>query len=133
MILKYSLSSRSEEQDEYFRVNIPNVSLVPTPPLSPHLDLLHQHLAFLYGNLINIQHLNSSHPINIDSLQTEKFLVEKYLENYRILSQQKCVSPLVNGISYHMFVHLENFFNYLSVKILKIGQRILLMNIFESH
>ncbi|CAF2984043.1 unnamed protein product [Rotaria sp. Silwood2] len=71
-------------QDDPLQIYIPPSPIVPTPPSSPHLELLRQQYAYLLANSTNIIKQNYYHLSTHDS-----FITQKYLDNYRVLIDQQ--------------------------------------------
>ncbi|CAF3850153.1 unnamed protein product [Rotaria sordida] len=71
-------------QDDSLQMYIPSSSIVPTPPSSPHLELLRQQYAFLLANSTNIIKQNSYYPLTFDS-----FMTQQYLDHFRVLIEQQ--------------------------------------------
>jgi hypothetical protein len=73
--------SRSYSEDDSFPPSIP---IVPTPPSSPHIELLRQQYAYVSGNSTNIQQQNYNYLL---------------AQQYRLLidQQQKYSYTIVEG------------------------------------
>ncbi|CAF4957944.1 unnamed protein product [Rotaria sp. Silwood1] len=71
-------------QNDPLQIYIPYSPVVPTPPSSPHLELLRQQYAYLLVNPTNIKNKNYYHSSTYDN-----FMTQQYLDNYRTLIEQQ--------------------------------------------
>jgi hypothetical protein len=61
--------------------------VVPTPPSSPHYELLRQQYAYFLANLTNNQNVFT--PSNYDYLMAQKALAQQFMENYQTFMEQQ--------------------------------------------
>jgi hypothetical protein len=77
---------RSFPQEDSLQLHLPS-TVVPTPPSSPHYELLRQQYAYLLANLTNNQ--NVYPPLSYDCLMAQKVLTQQFMENYRTFMEQQ--------------------------------------------
>ena len=75
---------RTYSQDDPLQIYISPSPIVPTPPSSPHLELLRQHYAYLLTSQANSLKQNYFHPSTYDGHMTQQ-----YLDSYRALVEQQ--------------------------------------------
>jgi len=104
---------RSYSQEDPLQIQLPSI-IVPTPPSSPHIELLRQHYAYLLANSTNNQHQNTFTPSTYEYLMAQKVLAQQFLDNYRTLTDQQyqtqqCGYTLVEGRQF-LTSYLNNLF-----------------------
>jgi hypothetical protein len=104
---------RSYSQEDPLQIHLPPI-IVPTPPSSPHIELLRQHYAYLLANSTNNQHQNTFAPSTYECLMAQKILAQQFLDNYRTLTDQQyqtqqCCYTLVEGRQF-IKSYLNNLF-----------------------
>jgi len=78
----------SYSQEDPLQIHLPS-GIVPTPPSSPHIELLRQHYAYLLANTTNNQHQTLFSPSTYECLMAQKVLAQQFLDNYRTLLEQQ--------------------------------------------
>ena len=93
--LSFSLF-RSCPQEDPLRIHVPPVVL-PTPPSSPHMELLRQQYAYFLANSTTSPNLYL--PSNYDCVMAQKVLAQQFLDNYRTFLEQQQQQPLYSNPS----------------------------------
>ncbi|CAF0757691.1 unnamed protein product [Adineta ricciae] len=80
---------QSYSTDDSLQIHLPSVA-VPTPPSSPHIELLRQHYAHLLANSTNSspQHLYPP-PTTYECVLAQKLLAQQFLDEYRTSMEQQ--------------------------------------------
>ncbi|UJR27322.1 hypothetical protein I4U23_008615 [Adineta vaga] len=74
---------QSYPTEDSLQIHLPPI-VIPTPPSSPHIELLRQHYAHLLGNSTNTSHQHLfPPPTTYECLLAQKLLAQQFLNDYR--------------------------------------------------
>ncbi|CAF3149430.1 unnamed protein product [Rotaria socialis] len=79
-----TIAKQAYIKEDPLQIYIPAPPIAPTPPSSPHVELLRQQYAYLLVNPTDVMKQKYFHPSAYDSM-----IAQQYLDNYRTLVEQQ--------------------------------------------